>query len=499
MEVFMRNVNFSFTQVEIVLQLSQVLHGPDFAEHNSLALINFHVHLHRDKRGIRLHGGTGSLTLPTRECGNLFLSLFGTSTRKTFALGNKRVTFQASRNPSGRADVLESIRLLPYMDPRVIQEKARRAAKLSASSVSIQVLQFGWECRDEAFSIESETQCAGRCSLLFDDERRELRIKLRQSSDTYVIAIRFSQLLSISSHTYLSDTPVIFLSLNQPPTYEREGTEGSALRRRLSFLPIPDHERVAPYASLAIRLVCASFDDLHRFRDLSLIAQLHNIQDYECPVVRRGLFSKVGMDELQDWQGRFDWSVSFQIEAIMRSMDVDVREMLDLMPEVERVVKANGKEYAAGLLRYFAPRARALFWNPIEEYEGDQSVTQCFLSSEIEYEKQKNLPSLKPSEGSLYEALHVIITPTTMFLEGPFPERSNRVVRSFDAIHQESFLRVSFVDEGRLQYRFDREVDGPAFIRARVGPFLLQGLTIARRTFYFLAYSQSALKEHAVW
>lgn len=498
MEVFMRNINFLSNQVEIVHQLAQVLHGPDFAEHNSLARFNFHVHLHRDKRGIRAHGGTGSLTLPTRECGNLFLSLFGTPTRKTFALRNKRVTFQASRNPSGRADVLESIRLLPYVDPRVIQEKERRAAQLNASRVSIRVLQFGWECRDDAFSIESETQCAGRCGLFFDDERRELRIKLRQSSDTYVIAIRFSQLLAISAHTYLSETPVIFLSLNQPPTYECEGTGGS-FRQRLSFLPILDHERVAPYASLAIRLICASFDDLQKFRDLSLVAQLHNIQDYECPVVRRGLFSQVAMDELQDWQRRFDWSVSFQIEAILRSMGVDARELLDLMPEVRRVIRANGKEYAAGLLRYFEPRARALFRNPVEEYEGDQGVTQCFLSSEIEYEKQKNLPSLKPTEGSLYEALHVIITPTTMFLEGPFPERSNRIVRSFDAIHQESFLRVSFVDEGRLQYRFDREVDGPAFIRARVGPFLLQGLTIARRTFYFLAYSQSALKEHAVW
>lgn len=371
MEVFMRNINFLSNQVEIVHQLAQVLHGPDFAEHNSLARFNFHVHLHRDKRGIRAHGGTGSLTLPTRECGNLFLSLFGTPTRKTFALRNKRVTFQASRNPSGRADVLESIRLLPYVDPRVIQEKERRAAQLNASRVSIRVLQFGWECRDDAFSIESETQCAGRCGLFFDDERRELRIKLRQSSDTYVIAIRFSQLLAISAHTYLSETPVIFLSLNQPPTYECEGTGGS-FRQRLSFLPILDHERVAPYASLAIRLICASFDDLQKFRDLSLVAQLHNIQDYECPVVRRGLFSQVAMDELQDWQRRFDWSVSFQIEAILRSMGVDARELLDLMPEVRRVIRANGKEYAAGLLRYFEPRARALFRNPVEEYEGDQ-------------------------------------------------------------------------------------------------------------------------------
>jgi len=83
-----------------------------------------------------------------------------------------------------------------------------------------------------------------------------------------------------------------------------------------------------------------------------------------------------------------------------------------------------------------------------------------------------------------------------MLLDGPFLERSNRVVRSYSPDRRESFLRVSFVDEDRLQYRFDREVDGPDFIRRRVG---LKRISIASRAFKFLAYCRSALKGHAVW
>jgi hypothetical protein len=61
-------------------------------------------------------------------------------------------------------------------------------------------------------------------------------------------------------------------------------------------------------------------------------------------------------------------------------------------------------------------------------------------------------------------------------------------------------LSRSFEDEGSLKYRWDRELDCIAFTRRRVGEFLIDnGLTIAGRKFNFLAYSQSALKEHAVW
>ncbi|THH34016.1 hypothetical protein EUX98_g21 [Antrodiella citrinella] len=85
-----------------------------------------------------------------------------------------------------------------------------------------------------------------------------------------------------------------------------------------------------------------------------------------------------------------------------------------------------------------------------------------------------------------------------MEISGPFPERLNRVIRWYPNNH-DCFVRVNFVDETHLQCRFDRDVDGRSFIKRRFGELLLNGLKIAGRQFQFLAYSQSALKEHAVW
>lgn len=85
-----------------------------------------------------------------------------------------------------------------------------------------------------------------------------------------------------------------------------------------------------------------------------------------------------------------------------------------------------------------------------------------------------------------------------MKLEGPLPERSNRVMRTY-ADNIDSFLRVSFVEENDLRYQHDREINGPEFVKDWVSPILRGGITVAGRPFKFLAYSMSALKSHTVW
>jgi RNA-dependent RNA polymerase len=242
--------------------------------------------------------------------------------------------------------------------------------------------------------------------------------------------------------------------------------------------------------------VCTSAGDLEEFRKLSIAAHLRNrIAEYEYPVDRRDLFSQPALETLQLYLRQLNWCIAFQIESLVREMVVDVTEILALIPEVVRIIGLKGRSFAARVLRAFSSRAKRMW-----EDEGEETtVLQCFLDAEKEVLKYTTIQTVKPNEGSLCDTYHISITPTTIKLDGPRPDRSNRVIRAYETRHQESFLRVSFLDESDLHYRFDREVDGPEFIRTRVGPFLLGGLTIAGRKFDFLAYSQSALKEHAVW
>jgi hypothetical protein len=497
MDIFMRDISYSATNHQVIGDLALILHGPRYAQYSQFPL-NFHVRLFKDKKGIRNHRGCGVLTLPTEEIGRQFLEEYGERPTGAipfaYAIGSRRIKFSLSRTKV-RLDVLESITRRPYMDPRISEEKERRDAVLRSEIVLIQTVQFGWECRDSVFSIEWEHTPLEPCSLLFDDDRRELRIIILHPPKTFIIAVRFSQIIYLSAHTSLSEEPAVFLTLEIPPVYEAE--VGQPLRQRLAALPLADHARVSPYTSLALRLVLGSNHELFKFRHLAKVAQVYNVHNSDYPVDRRELFSAAAMEELHHSLRLFNWCVSFQIEALLSTLLVDVKEMLVLIPHIQRLVRHRGKSYTSSMLRYFIPCAREFFYSPDDVRA--ETIEDCFRLAAQGFASQATSPSLQPTDGSLFHSLHVIITPTTMILEGPFPDRSNRVVRRYDLAHHESFLRVSFVDEGRLRYQFDRDIDGPGFIRSRVGEFLLNGLTIARRGFQFLAYSQSALKDHSVW
>jgi RNA-dependent RNA polymerase len=99
---------------------------------------------------------------------------------------------------------------------------------------------------------------------------------------------------------------------------------------------------------------------------------------------------------------------------------------------------------------------------------------------------------------STFRCRHVTFTPTRMLMEGPYATQSNRIIRQYYG-YEDFFIRVDFRDEDKLQYRWSREVDGASFVRERVGTILKQGFEIAGSHFEFLAYSSSALREHAVW
>ncbi|EAU88888.2 RNA-dependent RNA polymerase [Coprinopsis cinerea okayama7 len=530
MEIHMKGLNFNFDRTRIILSLAYVLHGPDFLA-PSAPIYNFHVHLLPDKRFMRLHSGTGFLTLPTMEIGARFLQLYGPGGAKAVELDGRRVMFNKSRKDTPRPDALATIRLMPYRDPRQVEKEEKRAAELESSQVPINAIQFGWDCRDGILSIEAEDR-PRKCTLSFDEENRRYCVAfIGGDGDTYVIAFRAPSIDYMSAHSYLEQEYALVIFLNDPPTYQRIPRDGSSQlagssesldwlaaflkaleitnsnsppipRQQLSFLPIEGHKRVAPFASLVLRLVFRDRGGLDQFEHLRKLANARRADDYEYPIDRRGLFSQMRMDLLQEHIRSLEWDVAYQVEAIVGDRSIDIKEMLEIIPDIHRLTRSKGSEYTATFLKAFGNNLKALYIHGGDQYDDDpdNAVRRCFNETEDGFAKTYGSPSLEATDGSNYQSLHVTVTPTAIFLEGPYPEQSNRVIRAYDPQHHSSFLRVTFADEGRLQYRSsDRQVDHKAFVRARFGDILLNGLEIAGRRFEFLAYSMSALKEHSVW
>lgn len=494
MEICIKKVSYITRQHELHRAIANVLHKPPYSN-LSPTLINFFVFLPKDRPGSpRRHKGIAILSVPTQQIGVALLQEFGTGSRR-LVLHGLPLIFELSRQRIPRPGILDQITRAPYIDPSAAREAEVRADFFDSHHIPLNALQFGWDCRDSVFSVEWEDKSPS--SLSFSEERREIRIAIPHGHflNTFYIAIRFTQIDRVSVHRYQSQ-PIIFFSLYQPPVFEQSHAfqlaflnRDSPSRIRLSSLPWGDHQRVVSHTSLALRLVCSSMQDLTTFRELWQAAQLRSLDESPYPVEHRSLFSEAAMEAVEQQLRTLHWCVAFQVKALLCNVSVDAYETLALIPKIREMVSSKGKRYTAAFLRSISPRLKVFS-------ERTQSLEDCFNAAKERFMEPK---AIMGGDADLFDALHVKITPTSMCFDGPYPERSNRVVRAYPRNH-ESFLRVIFLEEDQLHFRFnDREVNHPGFLDKRIGGFLKNGLTIAGRRFEFLAYSQSALKEHCVW
>ncbi|KAH9082018.1 RdRP-domain-containing protein [Lactarius deliciosus] len=448
MDLFFHDLSFQATLGDFERAFAALIHSPRYLP-QSRQPWNFSVHLFpplKNQPG-RNHRGCGTVTIPSKELGQALL-----------------------RDLDPR-----KIKLLPSkVEPKPIDiERLREATKQSFQRNTL-----GWETRSGVLSVEWEKLFQEACHLSFSDTRRELRIRLFDQQDIVrSVAVPWSQISwSATGHRD------IFLSLSSPPTFD---IEHSGQRRRLLTLYPDDSNltRVLPYATLAIRLVCREASDLKVFKELCKIARLPAPKDFAYRAEPLDLFSETRLEQYSRWASKFEWSVAFQLEALLRGRFADAKELLSIHDIVDSMVLRKGTNYTARFLRSVITAAE--FGN-LSNYQEEFKASVQVLASDFSWSPERH--PWEPKDGA-FHCYHVSVSPTSMKLEGPLPERSNRVMRTY-ADNIDSFIRVSF---------HDREIDGPAFVNDWVSPVLRNGITIAGRSFKFLAYSQSALKSHTVW
>jgi len=255
------------------------------------------------------------------------------------------------------------------------------------------------------------------------------------------------------------------------------------------------HAAVAPYAH-HLRIVL--FDDgdgyngevLDRFAHFCSIAGLYRpFRGVEIDASCRKFFSQRELTNVAKWlrELRTNWRVAFQIEALLRNGTANTVEVLELKPRVDELIRRH-KDIAGEIMRYFAQAAA--------RRDPAQPLQKCFET--VLQRRLSGRRRLRGGHDGRFFCHHVTFTPTRLLLEGPNITQSNRVIREYRG-YEDFFLRVDFRDEDRLQYRWDRDVDATSYLQGRVGRVLKDGFELAGRSFDFLAYSQSALRSHAVW
>lgn len=507
MELFFHDLSFRATLTDVEGAFASILHSPRYLPQSNQPW-NFSVHLfppEKNKPG-RNHRGCGTVTVPHKQLGEALLRDSGTLS--SLLVAGRRIQLKPSTGKPSPADI-DRVRRDPYVPPHVLKLREANKESFQNNTVGIHTLQLGWETRSGVLSVEWEKRFQQACHLTFSDTRRELRIRLFDQEDNVrSVAVPWSQISW--SATSLRDK-TIFLSLLSAPTFDIEVSSQSRVqsilafrtttpekrRRLLALYPgDPNLIRVLPYATLAIRLVCRDASDLKVFKHLCKIARLPEPKDFAHRAEPLGLFSEAKLEEFHRWTSELDWPVAFQLEALLRGRFADAKELLSIRSIIENMALDKDEDdragYTASFLRSVIAAAEfGSLGNHQEEFRAGVQL----LANEFIWSSERH--TWAPKDGA-FHCYHVSVSPTSMKLDGPLPERSNRVMRTY-ADNIDSFIRVSFVEENDLRYQHDREINGPAFVNDWVSPILRGGITIAGRSFNFLAYSQSALKSHTVW
>lgn len=285
-------------------------------------------------------------------------------------------------------------------------------------------------------------------------------------------------------------SPALFQSedINRDPGVKK-------YRERLSSIN-PAHARVAPYAH---QLICYFHEDegIEKFREVCQIAGMPTpAKIVGLEIQSRNLFTQTKLDRLSHLLRRTDWKIAFQLEILLRNGLLNVDDVIQIHVEKlailrKRFADSPDPDYSVSqALRKLVEKLQA---------RRTETVAECVRICLDNPAKTTFDPfsARMPSPGN-FLCYHVTFTPTRMILEGPYVTQSNRVIRKFPGF-EHNFIRVDFRDEDRLQFRWERDVNGLSILEERVGQTLKNGFHLAGRHLEFLAYSSSALREHAVW
>jgi RNA-dependent RNA polymerase len=511
MNISINNIALAVTTGVLTTEFAKILHEPPFP---SSPLLNFEIRIlnedshHNRKRGI--------LTLPTESTGKTLLRACGDA---GIAVGGRQI-FLSKSTQAINMDQIKRLNNVPWKDPIQLRKEKERLLRQNRP-LDLLRYSFGRFLRDGTFS--SQVSLPGSASIFCDLQRQQVRFTFRpegpvdgvspgglEDRDGFMgysivtasyVPLHIAKLVGNQDE----DTTILFIRADAPPVFALETSCVNGKPRRLEGLGLSSGCTM-PQGCHSLMLAFSSQSDADTFT-YACCSRLH----LRCTEERHVRIHDHSSDskyteKLHEFLSQIPYELAFEVNKAFSNSIFRSKELRSLKVAILSLQTEHGND-APEIFRAFAVlrgehgashptrRRRQRIQLSTEETLNSvlAKVIQDFLRA-----RQKPRPLLTPTpQSGVYLCYHLVITPTRLILEGPFPDRSNSVLRRYG--HQECFLRVSFQDEKGTKLRRDNDYSVTELLLTRYRPFLLEGCTVAGRRFQFLGYSMSGLKEHSVW
>ena len=521
----MRNIAFSAKEIDIRIVLAEKLHRPPFPTDPP---VNFYIDLFKTK-------GSGMLTLPTQEVGQTFLSTYG---HTSIMVKGRMIDFRVSNKPVNEARV-RHIRSIPWEDPKVLEKLNRQKAKYS-QPIKLEGFAFGHFCRDGSFVVDSDT--LGNGDIACDLDLRQITLQQAPSDvptafnrgpgsasalvdlmnrvfpDLESATITSSKIASYTPPqikrviaTDPSHTPhLVILDSDTPPIFKRltitsnQGAEDRQSHR----LPFLRDDLQMPPSCHSLCLTFSSHNEILIFLERCRRLGLTMLKIRREGIRTRKVSHIQAMARLDRLLLAMKFELAFEVEKAVLNGDLEPSEILSLSRTIHSLSSTpSGLPPAA--FRFFVTtlqgshpndpsRRRRIHSGGSMTRTAPLSLDQHLINA-TKYYSVTNSLKITPYRVSpaTFESYHLIVTPTSRYLEGPIPDQSNSVLRRFG--NHECFLRVSIQDERRSKLRREPGMEISKLLRSHFKVLLTHGLHLGGRQYEFLGYSMSGLKEHSVW
>jgi hypothetical protein len=203
------------------------------------------------------------------------------------------------------------------------------------------------------------------------------------------------------------------------------------------------------------------------------------------------------LDTALDATWPFD--VNFQLLRLARNGVLSPEQVLEILPTISLLMaNHDGPVIVESLRRLYQSLLPIGPHSELEDYSV-KTITNSLLDYAQRYDNSR---SYNPYE-LLNRHAHIVlvhkltVTPAGVYLEGPEPEVSNRVLRQHKD-HSDFFMRVTFTDEDGEPVHYDGQSDQKG-VYAHFKKFIESEYSIAGRGFSFLGFSHSSLRSQTCW